>query len=165
MSEVAAAARLSLGVADFASIDESGKLNIIGGNVGFLGFDPMQGLTTRFTVWAHIALPHHILPAELSIELALLDDRGRVFEIGGPLGSQAVRMAQPITIDKSSAPVIPALREHMGSSHQMVVDFGSGLPLQPNGTYVWRLQIDGDEDFELRYPLGVAGPPPGPVIG
>lgn len=165
MSEVAAAARLTLVVADFAASDATGKINVVGGNVGYLGFDPMQGVTTRFTVWAHIALPHRLLPADLSIELALLDDTGAVFEIPGPMGAQAVRMAQPVTIDKSPAQVIPALREHIGSSHQMVVDFGSGLPLQPNGAYVWRLQIDGDDQHELRYPFGVGGPMPGPVIG
>jgi len=163
MSEASEAALLTIVVADFVN-SESGKVNIIGGGVSLIGYDPFQRTTSRFAVYAYAEIPARALPAEIALELALMTG-DEVAVIAGPMGPQAIRVAQSQTVERAQAPISLALRDHVGGGAQIVLDFQNGLPLEPNTPYEFRLQIDGDEQHELRYPIAVVGPPPGAVVG
>lgn len=153
-------------VSDFANNDAAGKLNVVGGTVAILGFDPMQGLSSRFTLSVVIRVPSHMLPAEFAIEVTLRSN-GVPFLLPGPAEPQPLRIAQPITVEKPSAAnvPVPAIRDHIGASHTLIFDFNTGLPLKPGGLYEWHIRIDGDEDTAHTYPFAVMGPPPAPVFG
>lgn len=125
----------------------------------------MQGVTNRFAVYAHADFPSSILPVEVSLELALMAGEDVVVVAGGPMGPQTVRVAQTPTIDRVQLPISVPMRDHVGGSTNVILDFQNGLPLAPNSNYEFRMQIDGDAENEVRYPFVVVGPPPGAVVG
>lgn len=166
MSEIAENAVVNLIVADFANDDGSGKINVLGKGVAILGFDARAGVTSRFTVAVDVWLPTRFAPAEFPVELALLEASGDLVAMPGPGGAQNLRIAQVVNIQRS--PMTPAASaEHIGSGSRINfnLDFSNGLPLVPNGRYIWRVQLDGDETRSWTYPLAVAGPGKGPIIG
>lgn len=166
MSDVASRAAVNLLLADFASVDAGGKLNIIGAGVDTLGFDPAQGTTTRFTFVAQVSIPASMCPTEFAVEVALLDASGGIAELPSPAGTQKMRVAHVVPMEKPALPVgVTASRDDLTTRSNMVLDFSNGLPLVPGGVYKWRLQIDGDDSVEHVYTMAVAGPPAGPVIG
>lgn len=163
MSEVAASADVSVVMADFANTDAAGKLNVVGGNVRVVGFDAMQGVTSRFAVAITVTVPESVLPTDLAVEIALVSG-GEVVSLQGPAEPQPIRVAQ--TADLAINNGLPkAIRDHVGASHSMVMDFASGLPLVPGRGYSWRVRIDGDSDHDVEYQFGVMGPPAPPVFG
>ena len=81
------------------------------------------------------------------------------------MGPQAVRVAQTPTVDRVQLPIPVSMRDHVGGSTNVILDFQNGLPLAPNGNYEFRLQVDGDAENEVRYPFVVVGPPSGTVVG
>lgn len=164
MSEVSQRAKKSLILADFANMDAGGKLNIVGGGVAMLGFEPNQGVTTRITLVAVVEVPGDLLPVECSFEVMLTRD-GELVELPGPAGPQALRIGQVQTVEKPQLPGPVALRDHVGARHIIVLDFSNGLPLAIGGTYEWVLQIDGDEDNRESYPFVVAPGAQFPVLG
>jgi hypothetical protein len=164
VSDVSQKATLTVIVADFAMADTDGKVNVIGAGISGIGFDPHAGLTNRFSVVTVVDVPSAMAPAEASIELALLRDNEPVL-LPGPAGPQALRIGQVHTFEKVQMPVPLALREHLQSRYQAVIDFNAGLPLAPGAAYTWALQVDGDTENGVIYPIVVAGGPTPPVIG
>lgn len=166
MSAISEGAVLSILMADYASMGADGKLNVIGGGVSALGYDPLAGITSRFTVIASVHIPGHILPEEGSIEIALYRD-DRLVEMEQPGGAQPLRIGQSVRLEKPNhAGVTVRNRDRLVSSHHMVIDFSNGLPLSPDSLYEWRLKIDMDEAHSTRFPftvLGAALTPP--VVG
>ena len=165
MSEIAERASTEIIVADFAIVDQAGKSNIVGAGVALLGFDPQQGLTSRFSVWVSVVVPTSLCPVEFPVEIALVDAAGDLVQIPGPAGLQTLRIAQIVTAEKPSAQVAMAQRDHIGARIQLVMDFGSGLPLTPGANYEWRVRVDGDESGQAVYAFGVWGATAGPVVG
>ena len=167
MSDIAKDASVNFVIGDFAMVDPlSGKGSIVGAGVAVLGFDPAQGLTSRFAVWISVALPGGLLPAEFPIEIALTSN-GELVNLPAQTGTppQPLRIAQIVQLDKSQIPAPAVVRDHVGSRNQIVLDFSNGLPLSPNGTYEWQVRVDGDDSRVWSYPFAVSGPMPGPVIG
>lgn len=167
MSVIADNASIEVVVADFALAEPSGKVNILGAGVATLGFDPQQGITSRFSVVVFIHVPSNLLPAEYTLEIALYSG-GELVQLPSPFGgaSEALRIGQVVQQEKANNPAMSvAQREHTGARHLSVIDLGNGLPLIPGGIYEWVVRIDGDEDSKVTYPFSVAGPPPAPVIG
>lgn len=167
MSEAAAKAVVSIALADFAVSDQSGKVNAIGEGIAVLGIDPVQGLSNRFTVIVGVWLPSSLTPIELPVELALSDSNGSVVQFPGTPGSppQAIRVANIMQFGHPTAGASVDVNKHIGSRAHMIIDFGNGLPLVPNGSYSWRVELDGDHERVWSYPFAVAGPPAAPVIG
>lgn len=164
MSEISESARLTLVMADFAMVTGEGKVNIVGAGLSGLGFDPGQGVTTRFTVVSEVCIPAASAPAEAAVEITLLRE-GEVVKLAGPLGEQALRIGQTPTFEKPNFPAAMAVRDAVEARHVSVLDFGSGLPIAPNAAYEWVLQVDGDADNAIRYPFAVLAGTPGPVFG
>lgn len=167
MSDIAKNCVVNLNLADFANTDGAGKVNVIGAGVSVLGVDVSQGLSARFTLWVNVQVPSSYCPAEFPVEVALLDGKGDLIALPGPVdgATQPLRIGQVVHVERPSATLSPGIRDHIGSQVQMVFDFSNGLPLAIGGLYEWRVRVDGDDTIEWRYPFAVAGPPPGPVIG
>lgn len=167
MSAVAEQASVTLVVSDFANTDAAGKLNVLGATVAVLGFDPMQALSSRFSLAVVVRVPGRLLPAEFTVEVALRSG-GELVQLPGPAGeTQPLRISQVVSLDRLGADRVPspAVRDHVGASHTMVLDFNTGLPLVPGGLYEWQVRIDGDDSEVHAYPFAVVGPPPPPVFG
>lgn len=169
MSDIAPHAHVTVIMADFTSVDAAGKNNVIGAGVDVLGFDPGQGVTSRFGLLVTVTVPGSFAPCDLALEIALLTAAGDVASLPGPVPGgdpQVVRVGQFVTLQKPAMPGIPAGNaDHFLARANIGIDFAAGLPLAAGGLYTWRIQIDGDTDHEVRYPFGVAGPPPSPVVG
>lgn len=161
MSEIAEVAQSSIMMCDFANADSAGKLNIIGGGVTVVGYDPLQGITTRFVVVVRVSIPSELTPLDVPVELALRDAADDVVSLGSP--PQAIRMAQITKFERPNVPGFPTLPPALASHSQMVVDF-QGLPLTPGAVYSWVVRIDGDEDRVQRYNFVVLGGPPQVVM-
>jgi len=166
MSEVAKNAVVTIVLADFAANEASGKANVIGAGAAILGYEPAMGITSRFALWISVRLPTSLAPVEVPVEISLVDAQGNPVLLPGPAGEpQAMRIAQMTQFEKPTVQVQTLLRDHIGSSVQIVLDFSNGLPLAPNGVFNWQVRIDGDADLQWHYPFAVAGPPTPPVIG
>ncbi|CNK07885.1 Uncharacterised protein [Mycobacterium tuberculosis] len=50
-------------------------------------------------------------------------------------------------------------------SHQFVMHFANGLPLQPNKRYTWRVRVDHDTHDEWTETFYVLTADPGAVFG
>lgn len=160
MSEVSTDAELTLLMADFAALDPQGKLNLLGGGVNIIGYDPMQGVTARFTVVGRVRIPAKYTPTDVTVEISLLDDAGDVVLLGAP-NSQPFRLAQVAKIEKPNVIGMPTLPPELLAQHIMVLDI-PGLPLQPGRTYSWSLRVDGDEENARRQTFlvpGIGAPP------
>lgn len=165
MSEIAASAKVNLAMADFAADDAAGKVNVIGKGIAIIGYDPRQNISTPFVLVCDVWLPTEKLPAEFAVDVALLDEDGEVVELPTPAGTQKLRIANVADVKQPTGPFSNAIAKHIGARHNLTVNFNTGLPLAPNGLYEWRIEIDGDEDYQWSYPFAVAGPPKSPVLG
>lgn len=162
MSDLAAEADLAIWLADFATLDPQGKLNLLGGGVSILGFDPMQGVTARFTVVGRVRIPVKYTPTDVPVELSLLDEVGEVVSIGVPT-PQPLRIAQVAKIEKPNVVGMPSLPPELPAQHIVILDI-AGLPLQPGRTYAWSLRVDGDEENAKRQAFMVAGLSAPPIV-
>lgn len=160
MSVIAQRAELDLWLCDFAAVDSSsGKVNMLGAGVRVVGFDPIQGVTTRFVVVGRVALPSELAPVEVPVELGLYDESG-VVSLGATPEPQAVRLAQITKFEKPNVVGQPSLPGDVPSQHVLTLEV-AGLPLQPGRSYSWQLRVDGDDDRAVRYTFmvpGLAGP-------
>lgn len=164
MSEIAERVKVEIVLSDFALVDPgSGKGNIVGAGVAVLGFG--NGLSTRFSLWIAILVPSALCPVEFPVEVQLVNADGSLVSFPGPEGQQNVRVAQIVQAEKPTAQIPTALRDHIGSRVQLVLDFGNGMPLAPGAAYEWQVRIDGDDARTWSYPFAVFGGLPGPVIG
>lgn len=164
MSDLSEQATLSLLLADYASMSEVGKLNMIGGGVSAIGFDAVAGVTNRFTLIASTHAPGRILPAEGAIDIGLYRE-GQLVEMEQPGGPQPLRIGQPVRLEKPThAGISLSHRDGLMTSHHILVDFSNGLPLNPDTLYEWRMKIDMDEDRTARFPFAVLGATVAPPV-
>ncbi len=166
MSEAAEAARVSMMLADFALVDDAGKSNIIGGGVNILDYDPTEGLTSRFVFLLEIWVPADFCPVEIPCDIVLRNSDGSIVELPDPAGPQKMRIGQVITIEP------PVVRGHVPKHERdalegratYVLDFSTGLPLEPGHSYRWEVQLGGTELIHA-YPFAVPGVQSNPVVG
>lgn len=95
----------------------------------------------------------------LKIEIALLDDDGKVVELPGPAGPQPLRLEQTMTI----SPPGGAPTGTPGKANTLL-EMHPGLPLGP-GLYRWRVKVDGRGKDEWTTRFYVAAPPTMPSFG
>lgn len=166
MSEVSDAATVRLLLADYAAVDAASKLNVIGGGLTLVGFNPEPGLTAPFAVVASVGVPPGLYGAECSVEIILEDSSGEPVSLPGPTGeTQTMRVGQAITFERPTFPVAHVPQGVMGARVQWVLAFSTGLPLAVGQRYVWRVKIDHDTRDDWIEEFFVPGPAPGPVIG
>ena len=92
MSEGSSAASGTILIADFVNVDAAGKVNIIGGGIQYLGFDPENELTAPFAVFVNVTVNIPSLEDTMaSVEVLLVDTDGQPVSIHGPDGSNTMR--------------------------------------------------------------------------
>jgi len=161
MSTVSKSAIISLSIADFANTDPFGKTNVLGMFADYLGYDPVLKQTTRFSLLAEVLLPVSLCPTEFDFELALTDASGNLFTANDgkaqkPAPLVQIRQRVKLEKPKQDIPSDQHLSLELPLRHTFVIDFPSGLPLNPDTVYCWRLQLDGDADNARLLPFAVA---------
>lgn len=167
MSEVSEQAILHVELADYAANDPTGKLNMIGGGVRSVGYEPQQGITNRFSVVGTVTIPSELCPADLVVEFSLLHASGELVTLPNVTGGapQNLRVGQAARVEKPSNPMIPSFPPEIPGVYTMVLDFSTGLPLAPGQVYAWQLRVDGDAQRTFTYHFFVPSGPTPPVLG
>lgn len=171
MSDVSDTATVRLLIADYASVDAAGKLNVIGGGVSLigqadrLGLGGPSGFTAPFALVVAVAVNPTLYRSEFALEVALEDSKGELVELPGPAGQpQKMRIAQNSTFEEpKTVPGVP--RGLLRARIQWVLMFNGGLPLAIGQRYLWRVKIDGATSDRWTEEFFVPGPPPAPVLG
>ena len=162
MSEIADRVNAQLLMADFANIDGTGKLNIVGGGVRVLGLDEGAETTSAFAVILVVESP--ISGDSPALELLLTTATGQLYKIPtGNGGSQAVRISQNIDFAEPAVPGVQIPRGAVPSAAQVVLNFSNGLPLRAGYAYQFRAQLD--HELVASYSFFVPARPAQPVIG
>jgi len=162
MSESGQAIRGHILIADFANVDAASKVNILGGNLSFLGTGP-DGMTAPVTVYAILISPS-ALDEPVAVEIVLVDASGHPVLMPTQDGkTQALRVAQNIEFQAPTLPGILIPKGSVETSSQMILNFPNGLPLQSGSSYTWRLQVDHDVIASAAF--YIPQPPAAPVIG
>jgi hypothetical protein len=162
MSEIAERVTARLLLADYANVDQAGKLNLIGGGVRVLGFDPNTDASAPFSVVLTIESP--LSGDSPALEIMLTTATGLVYKVPGPGGvSQAVRISQNIEFAEPGLPGIAIPKGALPSTAQVVINFSNGLPLKPGYSYQFRAQLD--HEVVATYSFYIPPLPKGPVIG
>jgi hypothetical protein len=165
VSEVAEDAVVRLLMADYAAVDAAGKVNIIGGGISGLGYQPNIGVTSAFALVAWIIVPPKHYHAECAVEIVLEDVSGNVVSLPGPAGNpQAVRIGQAVRFDEAKSPP-GVVRGALPSRTQWVMAFANGLPLPMGQKYRWRIKIDTQTRDAWTEDFVVSGVDPTPVFG
>lgn len=165
MSEVADDATVRLLIADYASADSAGKLNVVGGGLGALGFVPNIGQTSSFVLVVWITVPPRHYNAECAVEIVLEDSTGNPVSLPGPTGvSQVVRVGHAVRFEEPKA-VAGIPRGTLRARMQWVLAFATGLPLPVGQRYRWRVKIDTESRDDWTEDFVIPGPMPGPVLG
>ncbi|MGV8874267.1 MAG: DUF6941 family protein [Rhodococcus sp. (in: high G+C Gram-positive bacteria)] len=167
MSEVANSAAVRIMLADYAAVDASGKVNLIGGGVDVLGFDPATAVTAPFCVLVTISFDRKFVGDSPAVELVLEDSNGSPVQVTDVLGnSQAIRIG---SADPLAAPNFPGANMPDASlarpKTQMVLNFQNGLPLPPGQMYRWRVKIDHETRKHWVENFFVPGLSSGPTFG
>lgn len=163
MSEIAAAARVNLVLADYASLDGTGKVNALGVGWQATGVDPSTGSTAPQAVVLFIDIPAAHVGEIFAVELGLYDDSDELVQVPGPIGDlQPLRIGQPVQLARS---MVPGVSKPPWCHFQLVVHFANGLPLTPGREYTWQASIDGDDSRLWQSSFQVAAAPVGPTIG
>jgi hypothetical protein len=161
---VFADAQVQILLADYANVDASNKLNVIGGEVSFVG-QVDSGLSTPFTVVVSVSVPLKHVNSSYALTVELHDiTLGRVVAVPGPDGeAQALRAQQVVTVSSLQLPPGLAVPTDAMQTQTMVMTF-SGLPLPAGHSFEFRAQIDGQSQGWFRR-FHVLGAAPGVVFG
>lgn len=166
MSEIADDARVAIALADYASVDGSGKVNLLGAGWQVTGVQPETGLTGPQTAVVFIEIPARHVNDDFALTMTLVDASGQAVMVPGPAGDlQPLRIAKIMKTEEPSFVGWNVPRHAMPCRVQVLANFPGGLPLAANSAYAWQIDIDGDARPAWKVEFFVAGPPPGPVIG
>jgi hypothetical protein len=158
-------AQVTILLADYAGNDAAGKLNVVGGNIRFIG-QQSPGASVPFCLVVQVDIPAKYAGTEFALGIEVQDaTAGRPVSIPGPDGQlQPLRAQQVVTVP--ALQVAPNLiRPADGfTSSSVIMNFSGGLPLQAGHSYDARVQIDG-QSRHWFYRFHVLAPQPGMVFG
>ena len=152
-------------LADYISVDASGKLTAVGAGFTISGLQE-SGLTAPQHLGIIVSVPSRQAGREFALSASLRDeDTQQVVMVPGPSGEpQALRIAQLV-----KAPVPAAsgvyLPDSVCATTQIVLAFQNGLPLTVGRNYAWHVDVDGSSRNGWSARFYVPGPHPAPVIG
>lgn len=159
-------AQVEIFLCDFANNDAAGKLNVIGGGIGFVGANP--GSSAPFTVAVAVRVPAKFVNSSYSLTVELHDvTTGQLFKVPGPPSGQLepLRAQQVVTVTAPQLPQNVAVPDDIMIGHHMLMNFTGGLPLPQGHSFEWRAQIDGQHLKGWFYRFHMLGPAPGIVFG
>lgn len=166
VSELSESATVRLQLADFASADPQNKINLIGGGLSLIGFNPQVGLSQPFALVVWVTVPAKFYDAEATVEIVLEDSGGGLVALPAPVGAaQPLRIGQAVTFEKPNFAPAYVPPGQMPARAQWVLNFNTGLPLPPGQRYVWRVRVDTETQASWVEEFFVPGAAPGPVIG
>jgi len=157
-------AQVQILLADYASLDASSKLNVIGGEISFIALLE-NGLSTPFSVVVSCSVPSRYLNTSYALTVELHDITvGQVVAVPGPDGEpQALRAQQMVVVPPLQLPPGLAVPPDAVHAHTMVMSFG-GIPLPAGHSFEFRAQVDGQSrDWYRRF--HVLSSAPGVVFG
>lgn len=136
-------------IADFVNVENSGKLNIVGGGLTTLESGP-DGMTPPFSVLATLDFKPSFDGGKFQFGFELVDKDGHPVELDGPEGKSRIQLSNEQTA--GLAPNSPEFQRRLGVPPgvipiglRSVVTLGTGLPLVPDNFYQWRLTVDSQE--------------------
>jgi hypothetical protein len=152
-------------MADYASADAAQKLNVIGGGISLLGFNPQSGQSASFALVVWVSVSPKLYNAECAIEIVLEDASGNPVSLPGPGGQpQVLRIGQAVRFEEPKLrPGVP--RHVLRARTQWVVGFPTGLPLPVGQALTWRVKIDHESRPDWSDEFYIPGPVSGPVLG
>ena len=158
-------AQVNILLADFANVDAGGKLNVIGGNISYIGQNPQSGLSSAFAVVVSVTVPAKYVGSSYALTVELHDVTvGQIFALPGPDGKlQALRAQQAVTIPPIQFPPGSAVPDDAMQYNNMIMAF-EGLPLPSGHSFEFRVQIDGQTRHWFKR-FHVLAPAPGVVFG
>lgn len=137
-------AQVTILLADYAGQDAGGKLNVIGGNIRFLG-QIAEGVSTPFCLVVQVDVPARHAGQEYALTVEIHDvTTGRPVSLPGPSGQlEPLRAQQVVTVEPLQ--LAPGLHRPTDAfvSTNMVMQFSNGLPLQAGHSFEAKVQIDG----------------------
>lgn len=158
-------AQVTILLADYAGQDAAGKLNVIGGNIRFLG-QLMEGVSTPFCLVVQVDVPTKHAGSEYALTVEIHDvTTGKPVSLPGPTGQlEPLRAQQVVTVEHLQ--LAPGFQRPSDAyvSTNMVMQFTGGLPLQPGHSFEAKVQIDG-QSRHWFYRFHTLAPQPGVVFG
>lgn len=141
MSQISDVAAVHIALADYAAIDQSGKINTIGAGSIIIKRAITEQSTPIFLL-ATITVPPSCYGLSSEIEITLESADGSAPEIPGPSGDlEPFRFSSQVTFDEPQVPQVPG---YLNSQLRIIISFSGGLPLPVNNGYLWRVHIDGE---------------------
>jgi hypothetical protein len=132
-------------MADYAAVDQAGKLNVIGGGISVLTRVPNAEQTAPVALVVSLAAPPDRYGDECMVEITLEDASGDIVTLPGAVPG----VPQPLRINQSAKFTEPTAQHplitpkgYLWAGVQLVVQFPVGLPLRGIGGYQWRVKID-----------------------
>jgi hypothetical protein len=147
VSQVSDVATVRLLIADYAAVDPSGKLTVVGGLVTVLAANPaLVDVTAPFWLAMWISVPPEHYGARCTVEMVLEDSSGHPVTFPDPTGQgDPIRITQEIAFPR---PVLPEPSSDASGTlparAHSVVAFSVGLPLEAEKRYTWRVKVDGE---------------------
>lgn len=161
---IASTVRLTVVLADYAMVDQSNKVNILGAGWQLTGTGP-NGVTPQQSLVVLFEVPPVHLGEQFAISITLYDEAGVPVQIPGPTGEmQPLRAQQLVQAERPQVPGV-ALPNTLPGRGQMVMSLINGLPLAGGQSYTWRVEVDGNSNPQWEASFYVVGPPPAPVFG
>lgn len=136
-------ATVSMTLADFVNVDDTGKANMVGAGLRILTVTPAGTASVPFAVWATVALPTR--PAHpVIVELTLAAANGDSVRIAdGDGGSIEVRIARTVRFTSGASPEIDVPAGVLPATHVIAANFSSGLHFAAGAGYRWQIELDG----------------------
>jgi hypothetical protein len=151
--------RVRILMADYATIDQAGKLNITGGGISVV-VKPPGPQPVPIALVVSLAVPPELYNSESDLKVALENSSGEPVTMATHEGQQPVRIEHRA---KFGEPLVdipePGLKRFLWATTQVVVQLPGGVPVQAYAGYQWRVTVDGhtSDDWTERF---VALPPP-----
>jgi len=136
-------------MADYASIDQSGKLNVIGGGISIVAAPTGAALTSSFYLMVFISVPADARSQKFVVGVSLTDGSGAIVTAPGEAKHPLVDVSQPVEFARPEIPAhylfpdVGRLNELLKGRLQLVTGFPVGLPLASGRGYEWRIALDG----------------------
>lgn len=143
MSDLSSASATIL-IADFVNVDASGKVNVIGGGIQFLGSDFDSGQTAPFSVFVSVTVS---IPSfdetQAAVEVVLVDSDGQPVAVPSEDGSNVMRFSQSVDFRHTTTPDMQQPPIGFPGCSNVVLNFPGGLPLPTGTTYEWMVLLNG----------------------
>ncbi|MBL3743438.1 Uncharacterised protein [Mycobacteroides abscessus subsp. abscessus] len=157
MSEVGDSARVTIIVADYATVDEvSKKPTVVGSGISVVGYNPtVTKSTAPLFVLAIATFDSKFVGARPIVELTLETVDGEIFEVQPGIDAPPGATSQPLRLKGGGEELLPTVlagfhipAEAVRPKVQMIMKLTGGLSLCTDQTYLWRVTIDGESRDE-----------------